>query len=321
MSCLALVAALLFSTVSAGAASFVLPPLDEAVVGRLQYVASASEDTLPDIAQRYDLGYDEIIRANPEVDRWLPGEGSRVLLPTRYILPDAPREGIVLNVAEQRLYYYPEVPLGAGGPARVVIFPVSIGRIDWETPVMLTHVVEKVIDPVWVPPESIRTEHAVDSHPLPARVLPGPDNPLGRYALRLDAPGYLIHGTNKPYGIGMRVTHGCVRLYPEDIEDIFGQVSVGTPVRIVNQPFKAGWESGVLHLEAHPAHERGSRDLTPMVRAVVEATRDQPSAPVDWQRALDVAEQRQGLPLPIIMAIPASASQNQPSLRGTTPLR
>jgi L,D-transpeptidase ErfK/SrfK len=312
VSCLALVAVLLFSGAPARAASFVLPPLGEAVVGRLQYVASASEDTLPDIARRYDLGYDEIIRANPEVNRWLPGEGSRVLLPTRYILPDAPREGIVLNVAEQRLYYYPEVPSSAGGPARVVIYPVSIGRIDWETPVMLTHVVEKVIDPVWFPPESIRAEHVADGHPLPDRILSGPDNPLGRYALRLDAPGYLIHGTNKPYGIGMRATHGCVRLYPEDIEEIFAKVPVGTPVRIVNQPFKAGWESGALYLEVHPSHKGSSLDLTSMVRAIVEATRDQSSALVDWQKALRIAESGQGIPLPITLDALDGAGQGFP---------
>jgi len=307
---MALIAALLFFGVSAEAASFILPPSEETVVGRLQYVISSAEDTLPDIARRYDLGYDEIIRANPDLDRWLPGEGSKVLLPSSYILPAAPREGIVINIAEQRLYYYPEVSPGTGFPSQVAIYPVSIGRIDWETPVMLTRVAEKVIDPVWFPPQSVRKEHDADGQLLPGRVAPGPDNPLGRYALRLDAPGYLIHGTNKPYGIGMRVTHGCVRLYPEDIEKIFSQVPVGTVVRIINQPFKAGWESGVLHLEAHPTQEGGGRGMTPMVRTVVETTRDQPSTLVDWQKAMDIAKHRQGIPLPIMVATPDPAGKN-----------
>jgi len=308
MRCIVLIGVLVvFSNAPAIAASFMLPPPGEAVVGNVQYVSSQAEDTLSDIARRFDLGYDEIIRANPHLDRWLPGAGSKVLLPSRYILPAQPREGIVINVAEKRLYYYPPI---SQGQAEVHIYPVSIGRIDWETPVMLTHVIEREVDPAWFPPQSIRDEHASDGHLLPTAVPAGPDNPLGRYALRLEASEYLIHGTNKSYGIGMRVTHGCIRLYPEDIEALFKQVPVGTPVRIINQPFKAGWESGVLHLETHPTHERGSRNLTPMVRAVVEATRKQPFTPVDWQKALDIAEHRQGIPLPIMMATPDPAGKN-----------
>ena len=134
-------------------------------------------------------------------------------------------------------------------------FPVGIGRMDWSTPLGVTRVKIKIADPAWYPPASIRDEHTSDGNPLPDKIAPGPDNPLGQYALQLALPGYLIHGTNRPYGVGMRVSHGCVRLYPEDISRLFDAVSVGTPVRIINQPYKAGWYHGVLYFEAHPPLE------------------------------------------------------------------
>jgi lipoprotein-anchoring transpeptidase ErfK/SrfK len=173
-------------------------------------------------------------------------EGTRVILPTQHILPDTPREGLVLNLPEMRLYYYPKP--STGKPRTVVTFPVSIGRMDWATPLGLTRVTAKVINPVWYPPASIRAEHEQEGQALPPEVAAGPDNPLGQYALQLGRPGYLIHGTDRPYGIGMRATHGCIRLYPEDIQRLFEEVPVGTPVRIVNQPYKAGWYRGVLYL-------------------------------------------------------------------------
>ncbi|MBL8259707.1 MAG: L,D-transpeptidase family protein [Candidatus Competibacteraceae bacterium] len=236
-------------TAAAQATVYPLPPPDNDVVGEVKVVHAQNEETLLDIARAHSLGYDEIVHANPGVDRWAPGEKTPIVLPTRYILPDTPREGIVLNIAEMRVYYYPAA--SAGGERVVHTYPVSIGRMDWKTPLGLTKVVAKDVDPPWRPPASIKAEHAAEGDILPDVVPGGPDNPLGRFAMRLGVPGYLIHGTNKPFGIGMRVTHGCVRMYPEDIEHLFGIVPVGTPVRLIDQPVKVGRLNGEWLVEAH----------------------------------------------------------------------
>jgi L,D-transpeptidase ErfK/SrfK len=230
-----------------------LPPAGYDVVGAVATVTAREEDTLIDIARRNGLGYHDIVRANPDVNVWVPGEGTEVVLPTRFVLPPGPRRGIVLNLAEYRLYYYPE-PV-EGEPAYVMTYPISIGRMDWETPLGSTSVVSKVTDPSWYPPKSVRDEHEADGRPLPRVVPPGPDNPLGKYAMRLGLPGYLIHSTNRPAGVGMRVTHGCIRMFPEDIEYLFPNVDVNTPVRIINTPVKIGWFGDELVVEVHPVLE------------------------------------------------------------------
>jgi L,D-transpeptidase ErfK/SrfK len=204
---------------------------------------------LLDIARRHGLGYEDIVRANPAVDPWLPGDGTRVVLPTRFVLPPGPRSGIVLNLAEYRMYYFPQPE--SGKPAVVMTWPMSIGRMDWATPLGTTRIVAKVKRPTWYPPQSVRKEHEADGRPLPRTVPPGPDNPLGEFAMRLGLPGYLIHGTNRPAGVGMRVTHGCIRMFPEDIEFLFGHVAVDTPVRIINEPVKLGWQGDQLIMEVH----------------------------------------------------------------------
>ena len=272
------------------------------LVGQVTYVTMRYEDTLLDIARRYGLGYQELVLANPTVDPWLPGEGTLVTLPTEYLLPDTPREGIIVNRAEMRLYYYPRS--ASGRAEKVMTFAVGIGRVEWETPLGVTAVTGKVVDPVWYPPPSIRAEHAASGDPLPRMVPPGPDNPLGQFALQLGLPGYLIHGSNKAYGVGMRVSHGCIRLYPEDIQALFASVPVGTPVRIINQPYKTGWRDGVLYLEVHPPSgeiqkKATSQDLTFLVRTLVTATRDNPSHAVNWQRAEAITLHPRGMPLPI----------------------
>lgn len=301
-----------------GVESFPLPSPEESIVGRLYEVTASYEDTLPDIARRSNLGYQEIVRANPTINPWLPGGGARVLLPTQYILPDAPREGIVVNVAEMRLYFYP-TPVSGEAP-RVITYPVSIGRGDWETPLAATEVIDKVVDPAWYPPESIRKEHAAEGDPLPKVVPPGPDNPLGRFALRLGLPGYLIHSTNKPYGVGMRVTHGCVRMYPEAIETLFPKIAKGTPVRIVNQPYKTGWKEGELYLEVHPPSAEGldSPPLTPVIRSIVVATRDQTAYPIDWERVQTIASSAEGVPFSVSARTVSSDGQNSAGSLSTT---
>ncbi len=223
-------------------------PANGDVVGAAVVVSATAEETLLDIGRRFDLGYHEMQRANPNVDLWVPEDGARVRLPLQFVLPDTPRRGVVLNLPEYRLYYFER----RGDGTLVTTHPISIGRMDWETPLGVTSVVAKAKNPAWYPPQSVKEEHAADGDPLPNVVPPGPDNPLGPRALRLGLPGYLIHGTNRPAGVGMRVTHGCLRLYPEDVEALYERVSVGTPVRIVNQPVKAGWYGAELLLEVHP---------------------------------------------------------------------
>lgn len=280
-------------------ATFILPPPDIDLVGEIRVVRAEQEDTLIDIARRYGLGYAEIVQANPGVNRWVPGKGTPVVLPTRYILPDTPREGIVLNVSEMRLYYYPK-PKSGEKPV-VMTFPVSIGRMDWKTPLGETKIVRKQEDPPWYPPESIKAEHAADGEILPDMIPGGPDNPLGRYALRLGIPGYLIHSTNKPYGIGMRVTHGCVRMYPENIEKLFPLVPVGTPVRIVNQPAKIGRLADVLFLEAHGPLEEDEQPSPLTVKEVFQLVKNKniPGMDTDSSAIQLVVEQSSGLPVPI----------------------
>jgi L,D-transpeptidase ErfK/SrfK len=244
-------ALLLFGAVRAEI--YELPPEGYDVIGAVATVTARQEDTLVDIARRHGLGYHDIVRANPGVNIWLPGEGTEVVIPSRFVLPPGPRKGIVLNLPEYRLYYFPEP--AEGEPAYVMTYPISIGRMDWETPLGRTSVVAKVKDPSWYPPQSVRDEHAAEGRPLPRIVPPGPQNPLGRYAMRLGLPGYLIHSTNRPAGVGMRVTHGCIRMFPEDIEYLFPNVDVNTPVRIINEPVKLGWFGPKLVMEVHPVLE------------------------------------------------------------------
>jgi L,D-transpeptidase ErfK/SrfK len=234
------------------------------------------------------------------VDRWAPGEGTPIVLPTRYILPDAPREGLVLNVAEMRLYYYPKA--NAGEERVVYTYPVSIGRMDWKTPLGLTKVAAKEVDPAWRPPASIKAEHAAEGDILPDVIPGGPDNPLGRYAMRLGVPGYLIHSTNKPFGIGMRVTHGCVRMYPEDIERLFGMVPVGAPVRLVDQPVKVGRLNGQLMVESHAPLEEDNLPIKVTLEQAHQAViaKTGPDLTGVDQATLELAvEQVSGIPVPI----------------------
>lgn len=251
--------------------TFPLPPADIDLVGQVQVIEAVHEDTLLDIARRHQLGHDEIILANPGIDRWLPGEGTQVTLPTRYILPAAERVGLVLNVPEMRIYYYP--PAKAAEARVVRTYPVSVGRMDWETPLGSWKVISKQTDPVWRPPESIRAEAAARGETLPELVPAGPDNPLGRHALRLSIPSYLIHGTDKPWGVGMRVTHGCLRMYPEDIASLYDDVPVGTPVRIVKQPVKIGWLLDTLYLEVHPPLEEDEEGRAHLMDTAMDVVR------------------------------------------------
>jgi L,D-transpeptidase ErfK/SrfK len=271
-----------------------LPETD--LVGEIGHLEARHEDTLAGVASRFDIGYEAIKRANPGVDPWLPGAGTRITLPSRFILPNTPREGLVLNLPEMRLYYYPKRTPGRG--TEVMVFPVSIGDMDWSTPLGLTRVVAKIENPTWYPPVSVRTVHARDGDQLPSTVPPGADNPLGEYALKLAIPRYLIHGTNRPNGIGMRVTHGCVRLRPDDIRTLYAEVEPDTPVRIVDLPYKAGWEGAVLFLEVHRPLDGKPGQLTSAVRAIITATAAH-RATIDWDKVQRTVEEMRGIPVAI----------------------
>lgn len=290
--------AVVLTTVSAPlyATTFELADPADAVVGHNMVVYSRSEDTLLDIARQFDLGYRDITDANPDVDAWLPGENTRVVIPTRFILPDGPRRGIVINIAEMRLYYYLDPT--KEGRQQVVTHPIGIGREGWATPLGKARITQKVKDPSWTPPESIRKEHAEMGDPLPRVVPAGPDNPLGAYAMRLSMPGYLLHGTNKPYGVGLRVSHGCIRLFPEDIEHLFGITPSNTPVEIVYQPHKAGLRKGQLYLEAHRTQKdvdgREGNNMTPMVKAILNVQESLPSDE-QWPFTESIVRTQQGV--------------------------
>ena len=296
------------------------------LIGETGKTSTVYADTLIDIARIHRLGYEEIRLANPGVDTWIPGEGTAVRLPTQFILPRSGRQGIVINLAEYRMYYFYRNDNSSG----VRTFPISIGRMDWETPLGTARVIAKAKDPSWYPPASIRQEWAADGRELGAIVPPGPDNPLGRFAMRLDIPGYLIHGTNRPAGVGMRVTHGCIRMFPEDIEWLFGRAALETRVEIVNQPFKVGWSGADLYLEVHPPLEEGSASLesaegdivlqapaatatqndrwsqTAITRLVAAATADR-AASIDWQQVDRVFAERSGIPVKIGTAVAQTA--------------
>ena len=278
---------------------FLLPAEGTDIVGHIQITTAHHEDTLSDIARRYDLGYEEIVAANPGMDPWLPGEGTRVVLPTQFVLPDGPRQGLVLNLAAMRLFYFPTP--GANEPAKVITHPIGIGREGWRTPQGTSRITEKIVQPTWTVPASVRKEHAEKGEPLPPVVPPGPDNPLGEYAMRLSLPSYLIHGTNQPYGVGLRVSHGCVRLYPEDIARLFPEVPEGTRVTIVNQPYMAGWRNGQLYLEAHPPlaedSKRWGNSLKPMEKVL--AAKAAGADAIDWDKARKVAQEARGIPIPV----------------------
>lgn len=259
----------------------------DSVIGTPFYVKTRKEDTLLDIGRHHGLGYDEMNRANPGIDMWVPGGDREVLVPTQWVLPKGSRNGILLNLSEKRLYWF-------DGKGNVSTFPISIGREGWSTPVGSFSIAQKIKDPTWTPPASIRKEHTEAGDPLPAVVPAGPDNPLGMFAMRLSVPGYLIHGTNKPWGVGMQVSHGCIRMYPEDIERLFPQIPKGTPVSIVKQKYKVGWQGNELYLEVH-AGEKGGAEVSER-SAVSEAIAKAEGVVVNWDEVRRALNENTGLP-------------------------
>jgi L,D-transpeptidase ErfK/SrfK len=239
------------------ALTFELPRPENSLVGQVQWTQALPGDTFSKIGRRYDLGYFELVEANPTIDPQHLVPGTIIVIPSRFILPPGPRQGIVINLAELRIYYYP------AHRHIVMTYPVGIGREGSDTPLGHSWIAQKIINPTWTVPTSIRKERAKEGVHLPAKVSPGPDNPLGAYAMRLKQVTYLIHGTNEYEGVGRRSSAGCIRMFPEDIESLFPQVKCRERIYVVDLPYKIGWNKNRLYLEAHvPLEWRSTLKLT-----------------------------------------------------------
>ena len=271
-----------------------LPALEGDVVGAVTRYEIKAKDTLYGVARQFDLGIVELLAANPGIDPWLPKPGTELIVPAAHVLPAGIRQGIVINLSELRLFYFHD-------PQAVMTFPVGIGMEGWPTPTGTTRVVKKRENPSWRPPDSMRQEDPG----LPEVVAPGPDNPLGAYALNLDWPGYIIHGTNRPYGIGKRSSHGCIRLYPEDIAVLFNLVEEGTPVTVIDVPYKLGWRRNKLFLEVPPTQQQADKivqhkqpelyDIPEVYYAVQQAAGGQ--VRINWRAVKDAVIWRTGIPV------------------------
>ncbi|MCB1672934.1 MAG: L,D-transpeptidase family protein [Gammaproteobacteria bacterium] len=265
------------------------------VVGNSLEIEARYEDTFVHLGRVYGLGYRELMDANPGVSPWVPGDATPIHLPLAFILPDqgmTGEENIVLNLAEFRLYHFiPEKQI-------VRAYAVGIGKEGWQTPTSAARVTGVIENPSWTPPASVRQEQAARGITLPSVIPPGPDNPLGDYAVALSIPGYLFHGSNKTLGIGMRVSHGCIRLYDGDIEELAYSVRPGLHVSIINDPVKAGWKNDQLYLEVHPQLEE-DRDRVIDVQQIVAAAlarRPDLNVAIDWDRVQEIEKEKSGTP-------------------------
>lgn len=266
---------------------------DDEVLGELATVPLDEGDTFSDIARHYGLGYQQITEANPEYDPWTPPASTKVLLPLRFILPDAPRKGVVINLANMRLFHF-------SGKSSLTTYPVGIGREGRASPLGAMTVDRKTPNPTWYVPESIRRDHAKKGDPLPSVVSPGPDNPLGAFALYLSRPSYLIHGTNKPFSIGVRASNGCIRLYPEDIQVLFRDVKEKSQVRIVNQPYLVGISGNAVYLEAHQPHEElNAKQARAAASAKLKKIEKMQGIKLNWGLIAQVMDEARGIPVAV----------------------
>lgn len=283
---------LAFTPLSSHAKTFSMPTQGD-IIGEIEYATVYQGESLGDVGHRYDMGVYEMIEANPDLDPWIPTAGAQVIIPSKFILPTGPRNGIVLNLAEMRLYYYhPD-------KRHVTTFPVGIGKLHWSSPLGCSTVIGKTEKPSWTPPASIRAEHRRKGDILPAVVPPGPMNPLGQHALKLGFSGFLLHGSHRKSGIGVRSSHGCIRLFNEDIKTLYHLVPVGTPIRIIHEPLKAGWEHGHLYLESHEslrdAKYRGCTSEAALSRIINQALKGRHL--VDWENVNFTARSARGYPI------------------------
>ena len=289
-----LVLMVLIST--AMASTYRLPDNGDNVVGYDRIESFDPGDSLSSFARRYDVGYYAVLEASPGLDPLSVRSGKRLFVPGQFILPDAPREGIVINLAELRLYYYPP------GTNKVVTYPIGIGRVGtgWQTPQGQSPITEKKKDPLWHVPVSVVIDMARRGKILEEYIPPGPENPLGNYMMRLGNTAFLIHGTNRPDSVGRRTSAGCVHLYPEDIKALYKQVPLGTQVTIINQPVKVGILKGQVYFEAHsPLREdrlQYAAGYGPLSRTVLQTIGNHQTAKIDWTQVQFLAQKQTGVP-------------------------
>jgi L,D-transpeptidase ErfK/SrfK len=262
------------------------------MVGKIYTTYADNAETLVEVGQEHDIGLEELMQANPHIDDpWELNSYDKLTIPALFILPSASKKGIVINLAEMRLYYYP--------PNEVQTYPIGIGIEGWGTPITTATVVEKVKNPTWHVPESIRAASAAEGKPLPKIIRPGPRNPLGKYALKLSASGYLIHGTLTAHSIGQRSSHGCMRLWDKDIQALFEEVPIGTSVRIIHEPFKVALDGNTVYLESHEPlsdhRQDANSQLIAIARAISQLTRDNPFE-LNWEKTQQVAQEASGIP-------------------------
>ncbi|MFI4954953.1 MAG: L,D-transpeptidase family protein [Gammaproteobacteria bacterium] len=280
------------------ASVFALTPTTD-VVGEMQLTTTKYEDSFINLAAKYNVGFEELVQANPHIDPWIPGDGTLVVIPSRYVLPArAQRKGIIINLAELRLYYF--TPDGS----KVYTYPVGIGRMDtdWKTPLGTLSITQKQENANWYVPQSIKEEARLEGRTLPDFIPPGADNPMGKHKMRLSNPSYLIHGTNKEAGIGRRVSHGCINMFNADVEQLYSIMPLGTEVNISHQPYKVGWKDGYLWLEAHQVLEdyqdNGDYSLDAL-KAVTQHATGNMQANIDWDLAKQFHGNTQGVPMVI----------------------
>ncbi len=285
------------------------------VFGEDLHITTHYSDTLVEIARRYGLGYEEMVRANPKVDPWLPGEGTAIVIPGRHILPPGPRDGIVVNIPEHRIYYFPKPRKGQ--TPTVVTYPVSIGKMDWQTPMGLTHVVSKEKNPTWNPPASVRAEHLANNDPLPAgvirsgRTIPWDCLPCVWPYIRVTT---LFMAPTTPWRWVWPVTHGCIRMYPEDVAAIFPTVPVGTKVYLINVPLKVAFVDGDLLLEAHPPVDAQGQSIEPVVSKfedLLAQVLGNTTTAVNWDIAVDTLTKADGIP--VLVGVQADVTPPAPS--------
>jgi len=270
----------------------------EDVIGQVAVLRLEKGDTLPDVARHFSLGIDAISGANPGVDVWVPAAGERIILPLSFILPDAPRKGIVINLAAMRLFQFKEGH-GEGKLQAVSTYPLGVGTIERPSPTGQMYVARKVTRPTWHVPASIAEEHRKKGDPLPAKVPPGPLNPLGEHALYLSKPTYLIHGTNKPASIGLRATNGCIRLYPEDVKRLYEDTPVKTPVNIIHQPYLVGQRNGVVYMEVHASVDDFDTVEFDKIYTELRQIEKESGRRLDWDKVKKVLAEARGIPVPI----------------------
>ncbi len=290
-----LLALLLLLPFTAQSAVYEKPHNGDDVIGEVKIVYAEGSDSLIDIGERYEAGFDELKWANPKVNTWNPGTETPIILPFKFLLPNGKRSGIVSNIPEMRTYFFPT------NEDRIYVYPVSVGRMDWKTPLGTWDITVKQEDPPWYPPESIRREHVEMGRGELPRVVPaGPDNPMGRHVLRLSLPSYLLHGTNDTTGIGMRVTHGCMRFFPDNIEELYNIVPAGTKVTFINEPIKYGWEGDDLLIEVHPPLEEDNlteEDMLVKARSVLAPFFNDPKITISQELVEVAVRQMSGLPV------------------------